>query len=134
MLGGPKEKKTNMDTAEGLESDPRTLHKRPRKVLSDDGKEVLNVWFIPHYTETCVVYKNLNDEECTAALTYHVKIVGGLHDILQYLCAHSRLGSSQAVLGSNKALFVSADWGGSEGIGILLHMIIHRGSVSPLID
>ena len=119
MLGSPKEKKGPMDTSSGLESDPRTLHQRPRRVLSGDGTEVLNIWFIPHYTETCVMYKELNDEDCNKALIYHLKIIGALHDILQYLGAHSRLGSSQAVLGSNKAAFVSADWGGAEGIGMM---------------
>lgn len=72
---------------------------------------------MPHYTESLVLFKTLDDEACSHALSFSLTIVALLHDILQYLCAHSRLGSSHARLGSQKMEFVSADWGGSEGIG-----------------
>ena len=47
------------------------------------------------------------------------QLISSLHDICQYLCAHARLGSSHARLGSQKLEFsgVTADWGGTEGIG-----------------
>lgn len=49
------------------------------------------------------------------------QLISSLHDICQYLCAHARLGSSHARLGSQKLEFsgVTADWGGTEGIGKL---------------
>ena len=94
----------------------RSLKKRPRSVLTDDGEHVLNIWFIPHYTESLIVYKKLPDDKCRAALTSHLKIVASLHDILQYLCAHSRLGTSSARMGS-ESRSITADWGGTEGIG-----------------
>ena len=93
------------------------LRKRPRRLLSADGKHVLNVWFIPHYTEILLMYKTYEDSECNKALKYCVQIVSALHDILHYLCAHAKLGSAKARLGSNQPELVSADWGGTEGIG-----------------
>lgn len=93
------------------------MKKRPRRLLSSDGCHVLNIWFIPHHTEALVMFKALDDDGCARALAYSLTIVALLHDILQYLCAHARLGSSHARLGSQKMEFVSADWGGSEGVG-----------------
>lgn len=100
---------------------PSAVHERPRRVLSEDGLHVLNIHFIPHHTEVLVMYKVLDDERCRAALTYHLRIVAAIHDILQYLCAHARLGSSVVRLGSQKISVVSADWGGTEGIGEQLY-------------
>ena len=95
----------------------RSVKKRPRRVLSDDGADVLNLWFIPHFTETLVLYKHLEDDQCQQALLYHLRIVAALHDILQYLCAHARLGCSTARLATKENGRVTADWGGAEGIG-----------------
>ena len=92
---------------------------RPRQLLTNNGKHVLNLWFIPHHTEALTMFKKLNDVDCVCALTYNCMIVGAIHDMLHYLCAHARLGSSHARLGSRKMEFVSADWGGTEGIGKL---------------
>ena len=63
------------------------------------------------------MFKTLDDASCRRALNFQLIIVSSLHDIVQYLCAHSRLGSGHARLGSQKVEFVSADWGGTEGIG-----------------
>ena len=54
------------------------------------------------------------------------QIVSSLHDICQYLCAHARLGSSTARLGTQKVEFagVTADWGGTEGIGMYFIFVI----------
>jgi len=86
-------------------------------MLSEDGSKVLNVWFLPHHTEMLVAYKKLSDEDCRTALTHHLTIVAALHDILQYLCTHSQLGSAQARLGSRADRQLTADWGGISGIG-----------------
>lgn len=123
MLGQPNEKKSNLDDVAGLQPDARTMRKRPRRVLSPDGKNVLNIWFIPHHTETLIMFKTLDDDRCVNALSYCLMIVSALHDMLQYLCAHSRLGSSHARLGSQKMEFVTADWGGTEGVGAELREI-----------
>ncbi|XP_021364139.1 uncharacterized protein LOC110457263 isoform X2 [Mizuhopecten yessoensis] len=123
MLGEPSEKKEDVDDLSGLTPDPRQRKSRPRQLLTTDGKHVLNIWFIPHHTEALSMFKKLDDADCVRALTYTVMIVSSLHDMLQYLCAHSRLGSSLARLGSRKMEFVSADWGGIEGIGSELREI-----------
>ncbi|KAL5014657.1 hypothetical protein ScPMuIL_008927 [Solemya velum] len=131
MMGEPNEKKTSDDDVEGLEADPRILKSRPRRVLSADGKDVLNIWFIPHHSEALVMHKKLEDEMCVRALSYTLMIVAALHDMLQYLCAHSKLGSSHARLGSRKMEFVSADWGGTEGIGAELREIQKQINALP---
>nr|KAG5699494.1 hypothetical protein BaRGS_020053 [Batillaria attramentaria] len=123
MMGEPNEKKTDEDSTDGLVPDPRTLKKRPRRLLSQDGRHVLNLWFIPHYTEALIMFKHLDDDTCYRALAYSLSIVSSLHDMLQYLCAFSRLGSSHARLGSRRMEFVSADWGGTEGVGSELREI-----------
>ena len=93
------------------------MKKRPRRLLSKDGRHVLNIWFIPHHTEVLVMFKHLDDEACSRAMNFSLSIVASLHDMLQYLSAHARLGSSHARMGSQTMEFVSADWGGTEGIG-----------------
>lgn len=65
------------------------------------------------------MFKHLPQYDCLRALEHMCRITAALHDMMQYLCAHSKLGSSQALLGSQKVEFVSADWGGTEGIGKL---------------
>lgn len=48
-----------------------------------------------------------------------LSLVAPLHGIVMHLCAHARLGSSHARLGTHEDAFqgVGADWGGAEGIG-----------------
>lgn len=123
MIGDPHEKKQGTDNLEGLTPDPKQDKKRPRQLLTNNGQHVLNLWFIPHHTEALVMYKNLADEKIVRALSFSLSIVSSIHDMLQYLCAHSRLGSSHARLGSQRMEFVSADWGGTEGIGAELREI-----------
>ncbi|XP_076118208.1 uncharacterized protein LOC143085614 isoform X2 [Mytilus galloprovincialis] len=108
---------TDHKNTEGLLPDPRTNKKRPAQLLTTDGKHVLNVFFIPYHLEALVMYKKLDDSQCTRALSHSLVIVSAMHDMLHYLCAHARLGSSHARLGSRKMEFVSADWGGMEGVG-----------------
>ncbi|KAF6040244.1 CCDC162P [Bugula neritina] len=85
--------------------------------MTDNGEQLLNLWFIPHHSELLIMFKHLPHADCIRALEHLCKVAAALHDIMQYLCAHSKLGSSQALLGSQKLEFVSADWGGTEGIG-----------------
>ena len=123
MIGERHEKKTSLDSVAGLVRDAREVRKRPRRVLSEDGSHVLNIWFIPHYNELLVMYKVLDDDACVLALRHHLIIAGTLHDMMQYLCAHANLGTAQARLGSTQIEFVSSDWGGFEGVGAELREI-----------
>ncbi|XP_059153793.1 uncharacterized protein LOC131939486 [Physella acuta] len=122
VLGEANEKKAAEDEEE-LRPDPRMLKKRPRRLLSNDGRCVVNIWFIPHYTEVLVMFKSLDDDACLRALNFSLGIVSALHDMLQYLSAHAHLGTSHARMGTQKIDFVSADWGGTEGIGTELRDI-----------
>ncbi|XP_071809867.1 uncharacterized protein [Asterias amurensis] len=116
VIGLANEKKTPMDDKKGLETNPRELKKRPRRLLSPDGTTFLNLWFLPHHTEVLHMFKTLDEDTCVRALTQCLRIIGSLHDMLQYLCAHSKLGCSHARLGTRKMEYVTADWGGTEGI------------------
>lgn len=116
-LGAPNEKKTSQDTMAGLQSSPNVQSDLPRRTLSEDGKFVLNIWFIPHYTELLLAYKTLDETACVNALRNHTLIASALHDILSYFCAHSGLGTIGDLNAKKKELVTSADWGGTEGIG-----------------
>ncbi|XP_074637432.1 uncharacterized protein LOC141895506 [Acropora palmata] len=123
VIGEEDEKKTEED--DKVTYDPKHFTPRPRRLLSSDGKTLLNIWFIPHYTEILKLYPRLKEDDRNAALRVTLQLVSSLHDICQYLCAHARLGSSHARLGSQKLEFsgVTADWGGTEGIGAELREI-----------
>lgn len=123
VIGEEDEKKTEED--DNLVSDPKQFRPRPRRLLSSDGKSLLNLWFIPHYTEITRMFSKMKGDQRNAALKVMLQFISSLHDICQYLCAHARLGSSHARLGSQKLEFsgVTADWGGTEGIGAELREI-----------
>ena len=42
------------------------------------------------------MFKTLDEDTCLKGLHLAVKLLAALHDILQYLCAHAKLGSSHA--------------------------------------
>ncbi|XP_070558917.1 uncharacterized protein [Ptychodera flava] len=121
IIGRPGEKKTEEDDKKGLLTDPRILHKRPRRILSQDGSMLLNLWFLPHHSEVLIMFKTLDNDTCIRALRLTLQLVAALHDILHYLCSYSRLGSSNARLGSKR--METADWGGTEGISAELRGI-----------
>ncbi|XP_057314205.1 uncharacterized protein LOC130655465 isoform X2 [Hydractinia symbiolongicarpus] len=113
------------NVSDEISIDPDILAKRPQAMLSRDGKLLLNLWYIPHYTEIVQIYAECDDDECERRLTLILKLISSLHDICQYLCGHARSGSSHARMGSHKLDFsgVTADWGGTEGIGAELREI-----------
>jgi hypothetical protein len=77
----------NMDY---IKPDARMFKKRPRKLMSDDGERVLNLWFIPHYTDLLIMYKKkFTDESCTKILKHSVRILTALNDILHFLYANA---------------------------------------------
>lgn len=123
VIGEEDEKKTEED--DKIISDPKHFKPRPRRLLSSDGKSLLNLWFVPHYTEILKMFPKMKVAQRNAALKVMLQLISSLHDICQYLCAHARLGSSHARLGSQKLEFsgVTADWGGTEGIGAELREI-----------
>lgn len=78
------------ETMDYIKPDARTFKKRPRKLMSDDGERVLNIWFIPHYTDLLILYKkSFSDEACTKILRHSVRILTALNDILHFLYANA---------------------------------------------
>ncbi|XP_049452775.1 uncharacterized protein si:ch73-242m19.1 isoform X1 [Epinephelus fuscoguttatus] len=117
VTGRAREPRVILDSGADLRPDPRTFQCRPQQFLSADGKTLLNLWYIPHFSEVLHVFKNVS-QECSAALHLTLKIVSALHDIIYYLVSFSRLGNTQDAWGS-----LAADWGGTEGIGAELQEI-----------
>ncbi|MGH0156902.1 UNVERIFIED_CONTAM: hypothetical protein FKN15_076171 [Acipenser sinensis] len=123
MLGQPHERKGERDSEEGLNSDPRCFQRRPRCLLSGDGESFLNLWFIPHFSEVLIIFKSLEENTCHRSLQQTLQIVGALHDIVSYLVSFARLGNYSAISRSRKPKQLTADWGGTEGIGAELQEI-----------
>lgn len=73
------------DENDDLIVDKSNFKKRPRKLLNNSGTRVLNLWFIPHYTDLIIMYKKQNDEQCVKSLTNMVNLIAPFNDILQLL-------------------------------------------------
>ncbi|KAK6307562.1 hypothetical protein J4Q44_G00227100 [Coregonus suidteri] len=125
LIGQDHELKSDMDSGLGVRPDPRKFQRRPRRLLSADGRMFLNLWFIPHYTEVLLMFRTLEDSACSRALHHSLEIVSALHDIIYYLVSFARLGnpgvfSSRRGGGAGGGAGggeLTADWGGTEGIG-----------------
>lgn len=124
MIGEENETKANV--ADELVQEPDILKKRPRKFLSEDGSQLINLWFIPHFNEILVIFQDFETTKCTELLKLILKLVSSLHDICQYLSALARSGSSHSRKqgdASKEYPTDTADWGGVEGIGSALREI-----------
>lgn len=116
-------KKASVDD-DRLNPDVKLFKKRPRKLLSDDGERVLNLWFIPHYTDLLTIYKRTtNDENLSVrALTHMVGIIAPLNDILNILYANAvmNVASSNALNvtknGKSKRSIDFSSWENSGGL------------------
>jgi len=100
--------------------DPRQYRSRPLTLLSNDGKKLLNLWYIPHFSEVLSLFCDLRLEDCLRALSCALRLVSSLHILLQYLCTHVRLGTSpqgHTHQGSHEKTTLGGNWGGTEGIG-----------------
>ncbi|XP_030051526.1 uncharacterized protein LOC115465264 [Microcaecilia unicolor] len=118
MLGQPNERKGDKDSStEGLQADPRTFQKRPRSVLSADGRCFLNLWFVPHPSEVLIMFKTLPEKAMFRALYHTLQILAALRDIVAFLFSFAQLGNASSNLEFLKAKSLTADWGGIEGIG-----------------
>lgn len=109
----------NMDY---LKPDARSFKKRPRKLLSDDGERVLNIWFIPHYTDLLTMYKkNRTDEFSVRTLTYCARILACLNDILHFMfanaCMNIAVNSSASTDSSTASIRKKIDFSSWENSG-----------------
>jgi hypothetical protein len=90
-----------------IKPDAQLFKKRPRKLLSDDGERLLNLWFIPHYTEILTLFKRRNDEFSCKTLKLCVRIIGALNEILHFIYAMACINVS--VVSSASATSPNAD-------------------------
>ncbi|XP_043119422.1 uncharacterized protein si:ch73-242m19.1 isoform X2 [Puntigrus tetrazona] len=117
VMGTPDETRSDLQSDDRLCPDPRTFEPRPRRLLSADGKRLVNLWFIPHYTEVLLMFKALEEKECHRALQNTLQIVSALHDVVCYLVSFARLGNPNTSFSPSSAQRLTADWGGLESIG-----------------
>ncbi|TDG99230.1 hypothetical protein EPR50_G00207510 [Perca flavescens] len=119
LIGQTREPRVISDSEVGLCSDPRSFQHRPLQLLSAEGQCLLNLWYIPHFSEVLHMFKNVL--ACSAALHHTLQIVSALHDIIYYLVSFSRLGNTEDSCsrrrGQDMQGSLAADWGGTEGIG-----------------
>ncbi|XP_028251836.1 uncharacterized protein LOC114427829 [Parambassis ranga] len=120
MIGQAAEAKAFLKSRHDLRPDPRTFQRRPAQLLCADGTSLLNLWYIPHFTEVLLLFKTLQVQACTQALRHTLHIASALHDIVYYLVSFSRLGNREE---SEPGSRLAADWGGAEGIGTELQEI-----------
>ncbi|XP_050989917.1 uncharacterized protein si:ch73-242m19.1 [Labeo rohita] len=117
VMGKPSETRSDLQSDDRLCPDPRTFQPRPRSLLSADGKRLVNLWFIPHYTEVLLMFRALEEKECHQALHTTLQIISSLHDVVCYLVSFARLGNPNTSFSPSSAQRLTADWGGLESIG-----------------
>ncbi|XP_060112838.1 uncharacterized protein LOC132585047 [Heteronotia binoei] len=117
VIGLPQEKKGGK---EKLENDPRSFHPRPRCLLSADGQSFLNLWFIPYSSETLFMFKMLPEKVGYKALRLTLQIVAAFHDIISYIFSFAQLGNAPNCFDYFCLEHLTADWGGTEQIGMEL--------------
>ncbi|XP_073725281.1 uncharacterized protein [Misgurnus anguillicaudatus] len=117
VIGQENDSRSNLRPGEMMSPDPRTLEPRPKRLLSADGNTLVNLWYIPHYTEVLLMFRDLEEKECHRALQNTHQIISALHDIVCYLVSFARLGNSNTSFNPSSAERLTADWGGAESIG-----------------
>ncbi|XP_054846477.1 coiled-coil domain-containing protein 162-like [Eublepharis macularius] len=117
IIGLPQEKKGEKEKPE---NDPRSFHSRPRCLLSADGRSFLNLWFIPHTSEILFMFKMLPEKTGYRALRLTLQIVAAFHDIVSYIFSFAQLGSVPGCFDYFCPEHLTADWGGTEQIGMEL--------------
>ncbi|KAF7666918.1 hypothetical protein LDENG_00087360 [Lucifuga dentata] len=117
MIGRAHDPKVSLDEEANLCPDPRSFQRRPQQLMSADGETLLNLWFIPHFSQVLHMFKMLDISACTKALHHTLEIVSALHDIVYYLVSFSRLGNNEDSCSWRRGKHLAADWGGAQGIG-----------------
>ncbi|XP_023694884.2 uncharacterized protein [Paramormyrops kingsleyae] len=125
-VGRANEVKSDRDSEHGVQSDVR-------RVFSEDGKKLLNLWYIPDFSEVLTMFKSMDDVLAAKALQLNLDMVSALHDIVSYLVGFAHLGNlSVGVSGGRRHAPLAADWGGTEGIGAELADL--QGRIAALPD
>jgi hypothetical protein len=117
------------ETIDFIAPDARMFKRRPRKLLSEDGERLLNLWFIPHFTDLLSLYrKKHTDESATRALRHSVRILGAFNDILQFLYANACVSvavnsSASTDLSTTRRKIDFSSWENSGGLDTVLNEI-----------
>ncbi|XP_069582750.1 uncharacterized protein [Ranitomeya imitator] len=114
-IGRPQGRKTI--TKEAPQADPRIFQERPHTLLSDDGRIFVNLWYIPYSSEVLSMFQMLPEKAAYRALYQTLQIIAALHDIVSFVLSFAQLGNSCSGFGSVLNRDLTADWGGTEGIG-----------------
>ncbi|KAM8953019.1 uncharacterized protein RCH25_043786 [Pelodytes ibericus] len=114
---------TKSGQKEVLQPDPREFQERPHRLLTENGRLFLNLWYIPHPAEVLVMFKMLPEKEAYRALYQTLQIVAAMHDIVSYIFSFAQLGNSCSGHCDLNYKILTADWGGTEGIGAELREI-----------
>ncbi|GAB1600133.1 hypothetical protein Ahia01_000290800, partial [Argonauta hians] len=88
----------------------------PGTVMSENGKKVENIFYLPHCIEVYSMFNKLSDKDCSEALNNTMQIASLLNDILKYLIGHHQLGNRRTLIYSPKHSDSTVSWGGLEGI------------------
>ncbi|XP_073432247.1 uncharacterized protein [Dendrobates tinctorius] len=115
IIGQPQGRKTIIK--EAPQADPRIFQERPHTLLSDDGRIFVNLWYIPYSSEVLSMFQMLPEKAAYRALYQTLQIIAALHDIVSYILSFAQLGNSCGGFGSVLNRDLTADWGGTEGIG-----------------
>ncbi|XP_076834646.1 si:ch73-242m19.1 isoform X3 [Brachyhypopomus gauderio] len=117
IIGQANELQRDAGSERALHPDPRLFQPRPRQLLSMDGRTLMNLWFVPHYTDVLSMFRALEEKACCQALQHTLNIISALHDIVFYLVNHASLGNPKHSRSSSGDLTLTADWGGPESVG-----------------
>ncbi|CAB1331275.1 unnamed protein product [Coregonus sp. 'balchen'] len=136
LIGQDHELKSDMDSGLGVRPDPRKFQRRPRRLLSADGRMFLNLWFIPHYTEVLLMFRTLEDSAQRMYPWRSFLACHGLHPVdiwgippIEYcmqLCLsglgdHSRMEANGAILGMSLLMEDVLNSGGRGAAPLRLH-------------
>jgi hypothetical protein len=76
---------------------------RVKAVLSQDGKQLLNLFYLPHASEVALLYHSLPVKQQREVLTLHFRLVSLLLNILGYSCATAKIGRMCDSIGNTTA-------------------------------
>jgi hypothetical protein len=110
----PLSEETDTPPTISLISEPRQSRSRPPSLISTDGKQITNLWYIPHITEITKLCSQLTPtSRAGEVLTMLAEISTTFLQIVMTFCANAQLGSQKG-FHSNRP---GAEWGGLEGVG-----------------
>jgi hypothetical protein len=100
---------------EYLLSASQNLGKNKKKLLTDDGSKVINLWYLPQKFEILSIYKKLSNARCYESLYQTLKIVCCLNDLINIFFANACLSVVTSM--NNKSDMIMNDLSAWENFG-----------------